>query len=62
MSPRATIAKIREAIEPWYDWGPFGWQRLDGLGEGFGWYFEAEWLGLKMLIIVGRTPPIAKGG
>lgn len=52
-----TARRAFAAIEPWYDWGPFGWQRLDDRGCGDGHRFEVEFLGLKLLIVVGRTPP-----
>lgn len=48
-------------LEPWYDWGGFTWERLDGRGEGDvddAGRFELEWLGLKILLIVGRQPAI----
>jgi hypothetical protein len=54
------IKRALASIEPWYDWGGiFFWERLDGRGEdNAACHFELEWLGLKMLIVVGRTPAI----
>ncbi len=43
-------------LEPHYAWGPYGWERLDGMGEGEGRYVQLEWLGLKLSIAVGRRP------
>ena len=58
MLVRTRIRSILRRIEPWYDWGAFYWERLDGRGEGQGWRVELEWLGGKLLICVGPRPPV----
>lgn len=52
------FARVREALEPNYDWGAYGWERLDGRGEGEGRHVQLEWFGLKLSIVIGRRPPI----
>jgi len=50
------IARALAALEPRYDWGAYGWERLDGNGEGEGRHIQLEWLGLKISVVVGRRP------
>lgn len=52
---RLAVRALR-AIEPHYDWGKYGWDRLDGTAEGWGRHIQIEWLGLKMSLAVGRQP------
>ena len=52
----AALQRFARAIEPWYDWGLSGWDRLDERGSGEGRYFELEWFGLKLMIAFGRRP------
>jgi len=55
----AAVKSLVRTLEPDYAFGPYGWERLDGEGEGDGRYFDFEWLGIKVSIAVGRRP--AKG-
>jgi len=55
----ASAKSLLRTLEPDYDFGPYGWERLDGEGEGEGRHIQLEWLGLKISIAVGRRP--AKG-
>ena len=52
-------AALKKA-EPWYDWGRYGVIRVDDRGEGDVPHFEVDWLGLHLLIAVGRTPRATK--
>lgn len=59
----AGILRRRPWLEPWYDWGSYGWGRLDEKGENSAaceraWRVELEWFGLKILVVVGLQPPI----
>jgi len=53
---RRLVHRICTALEPDYDWGPYGWERLDGEGEGEARSLQVEWLGIKISIAVGRRP------
>ena len=57
-APTSVIARALAAVEPMYNWGTWYWERLDERGEGYGRYFELEFFGLKLVIAVGRTPPV----
>ncbi|MGJ8478020.1 hypothetical protein [Sphingobium yanoikuyae] len=49
------LRQIIAAIEPWYDWGTWGAESLNG-GGGDGWRFQFEWLGCQILIAFTRFP------
>lgn len=49
------------AAQPWYDWGRISVFRLDAITEAemterLARYFEIQWFGVHLGIIVGRTP------
>jgi hypothetical protein len=56
------IARIMRAIEPWYDWGIFNVERMEGStserdgGYGDVWYFQLQWFGIHFAVQFGRTP------
>lgn len=54
------VRQIIAAIEPWYDWGVAGIDRVDGLNSGDGRWFSIDFLGLHVTVLFGRTPPIRK--
>jgi hypothetical protein len=51
-----------DAIEPWYDWGRIGVERMESLRpgqtptDGEVRYVELQWLGLHVAFQIGRTP------
>jgi hypothetical protein len=51
------LRRFIAAIEPWYDWGATSIERLEGDGEGPGYWLSLEWLGLNFTVFMGRTPP-----
>lgn len=53
---RRCMGRVLTALEPHYDWGRYGWERLDGKGEGEGRHIQLEWLGIKLSVVVGRRP------
>jgi hypothetical protein len=59
---RAAIRRAVRAIEPWYDWGRIGVERMEPLrtGEisidGDVRFVELQWLGLHVALQIGRTP------
>ena len=50
------------AIEPWYDWGKIGVERMESLrvgetpADGEVRFVELQWFGIHLAIQVGRTP------
>jgi len=53
--------RVLYAVQPWYDWGRINVFRLDAITEaemteGLVRYFEIQWFGVHLGIIVGRTP------
>ena len=56
------IARILRAIEPWYDWGIFNVERMEGStserdgGYGDVRYFQLQWFGIHIAVQFGRTP------
>jgi hypothetical protein len=58
---RSTGRSALYAVQPWYDWGRINVFRLDAtteaeMTEGLVRYFEIQWFGVHLGIIVGRTP------
>jgi hypothetical protein len=47
------------AIEPWYDWGEFGLVSIRNEVAGDGRFFNIDFLGLHLLIVVGLTPKVS---
>ncbi len=61
-----TVARaVIDALEPWYDWGKIGVERMESLRpdktpvDGEVRFFELQWLGIHIAFQIGRTP---KGG
>lgn len=59
----ATTARaVINAIEPWYDWGRIGVERMESLRpgktatDGEVRFFELQWLGIHLAFQIGRTP------
>ena len=58
----AAFRRAVRAIEPWYDWGKIGVERMESLrpGEtpvdGEVRFVELQWLGLHVALQIGRTP------
>jgi hypothetical protein len=56
------LRRFVKAIEPWYDWGLYHVERMDGArcdsasGVGTVRYFEIQWLGVHLHVQIGRTP------
>jgi hypothetical protein len=57
----AALAVI-DAIEPWYDWGKIGVERMESLRpgktatDGEVRFIELQWLGIHIAFQIGRTP------
>jgi len=58
-----TLARtILAAVEPWYDWGKIGVERMESLRPGQAptdgevRYVELQWLGIHIAFQIGRTP------
>ncbi|WP_159078641.1 hypothetical protein [Sphingobium yanoikuyae] len=49
------LRQIIAAIEPWYDWGTWGAESLNG-GCGDGWRLQLEWLRFQIFIAFTRFP------
>lgn len=64
---RNIIKSAVAAIEPWYNWGSVGVERLDAVSEDHGnegdvSFFDLQWFGLHLSFQIGRTPPKATAG
>lgn len=62
-----TVARrVFAAIEPWYDWGKIGVERMESLRpgqtptDGEVRYLELQWLGIHLAFQIGRTPKGAR--
>lgn len=49
--------RIRDALEPWYDWGATYIERMENVGEGPGRFVSLQWCGFRVTVFFGRTPP-----
>lgn len=56
------LRRFIAAIEPWYDWGIYHIDRMEGStfdresGVGTARYFQVQWFGLHLHVQIGRTP------
>lgn len=57
---------VIDALEPWYDWGKIGVERMESLRpgktatDGEVRFFELQWLGVHIAFQIGRTPKGAR--
>ncbi len=62
----AAARGILAPIEPWYDWGKIGVERMESLRpgqtptDGEVRYLELQWLGIHLAFQIGRTPEGAR--
>ncbi|SFO02041.1 hypothetical protein [Sphingomonas sp. OK281] len=53
---------VIDTLEPWYDWGKIGVERMESLRpgktatDGEVRFFELQWLGIHIAFQIGRTP------
>jgi hypothetical protein len=67
---RTAIGKASRAVinslEPWYDWGKIGVERMESLRpgktatDGEVRFIELQWLGIHIAFQIGRTPKGAR--
>lgn len=55
------IKRALSAVEPWYNWGSVGVERLDAVSEDHGnegdvRFFDLQWFGLHLSFQIGRQP------